>query len=66
MFLHTGPALVWGTFSCGPWRMARLFVQGTRDKLGELLRMGSLESSLTDHGFDVLMKSGRTPAEVMT
>lgn len=54
-----------------------LFVQGTRDKLAELARIESVVSSLlpratllpidqADHGFDVLVRSGRKPADVMT
>lgn len=53
-----------------------LFVQGTRDKLAELPRIESAVSSLpraallrierADHGFDVLVRSGRKPTDVMT
>ena len=52
-----------------------LFVQGDRDKLAEFPRMESVVSGLgsrstllriahADHGFDVLVKSGRTPGDV--
>lgn len=54
-----------------------LFVQGTRDKLAEFSRLTQLIASLgpsatllaidhADHGFDVLVRSGRQPQEVMT
>lgn len=57
-------------------RVPMLFIQGTRDKLAEHARMskvvadlGSGSSMLTiqhaDHGFDVLVRSGRTRPEVM-
>lgn len=53
-----------------------LFVQGTRDKLAEFPRMERLVTGLgsnstllaiahADHGFDVLVRSGRKPADVM-
>ena len=53
-----------------------LFIQGTRDKLAEYSRMtelvaepGPTSTLLTiehaDHGFDVLVRSGRKPPEVM-
>ncbi|MEP6872805.1 MAG: alpha/beta family hydrolase [Burkholderiales bacterium] len=52
-----------------------LFVQGDRDKLAEFPRIESVVSALgsrstmlriehADHGFDVLVKSGRTPGDV--
>lgn len=54
-----------------------LFIQGTRDKLAEYSRMTELMAELgptstlltiehADHGFDVLVRSGRKPPEVMT
>lgn len=54
-----------------------LFVQGTRDKLAELPRVESVVSGLlpratllpiehADHGFEVLVRSGRKHADVMT
>lgn len=53
-----------------------LFVQGTRDKLAELVRVESVVASLplaallrvqdADHGFDVPARSGRQPADVMS
>ena len=53
-----------------------LFIQGTRDKLAEYSQMTELVAELgqtstlltidhADHGFDVLVRSGRKPAEVM-
>lgn len=53
-----------------------LFIQGTRDKLAEFSRMTELVAELgptstlltiehADHGFDVLVRSGRKPPEVM-
>jgi predicted alpha/beta-hydrolase family hydrolase len=53
-----------------------LFVQGTRDALAESSRIESVVSALgarstllpiaeADHGFDVLVRSGRRPADVM-
>jgi predicted alpha/beta-hydrolase family hydrolase len=58
-------------------RVPMLFVQGTRDKLAELSLItgvvGGLGAGATlrlidhaDHGFEVLVRSGRKPAEVMT
>lgn len=58
-------------------RVPMLFVQGTRDKLAEPARIESVVSDLgpraallpiehADHGFDVLVRSGRKPADVMT
>ena len=53
-----------------------LFIQGTRDKLAELSRIEAVVAGLgprarlltvphADHGFEVLVRSGRTPQEVM-
>ncbi|MEO8859367.1 MAG: alpha/beta family hydrolase [Burkholderiaceae bacterium] len=58
-------------------KVPMLFVQGTRDKLAELPRIekvvGDLGARATllriahaDHGFDVLVRSGRQSDEVMT
>ena len=54
-----------------------LFIQGTRDKLAEFARMAQVVAELgpnatllavehADHGFDVLVRSGRTHEEVMS
>lgn len=54
-----------------------LFVQGTRDKLAQFTLIEKLVTDLSpratlltiehaDHGFDVLVRSGRKPADVMT
>lgn len=54
-----------------------LFVQGTRDKLAEFPRMAEVIAGLgltasllriehADHGFEVLVRSGRKPEDVMT
>jgi predicted alpha/beta-hydrolase family hydrolase len=53
-----------------------LFLQGTRDELAELRRLRPVVRKLgaratlhvvdgADHGFDVLVRSGRTPADVI-
>ncbi len=53
-----------------------LFAQGTRDELAEFARIEAVVRDLgpratllpiaqADHGFDVLVRSGRKPAEVM-
>jgi predicted alpha/beta-hydrolase family hydrolase len=53
-----------------------LFIQGTRDKLAEHARMSHVVSELgsgsvlltiqgADHGFDVLVRSGRTHDDVL-
>jgi predicted alpha/beta-hydrolase family hydrolase len=57
-------------------RVPMLFIQGTRDKLAEFARIEKLVEELganatllpidhADHGFDVLVRSGRKPEEVM-
>ena len=57
-------------------RVPMLFIQGTRDKLAELSRLRGVVGDLgpratlhvvehADHGFEVLVRSGRKPAEVM-
>ncbi len=57
-------------------RVPMLFIQGTRDKLAEHARMSQVVSDLgsgsvlltiqhADHGFDVLVRSGRTHDEVL-
>ena len=57
-------------------RVPMLFIQGTRDKLAEYSRMTQLVAELgpksvlltidhADHSFDVLLRSGRKPDEVM-
>lgn len=57
-------------------KVPMLFVQGTRDKLADLARIEKVVHELgtratlmriehADHGFDVLVRSGRKPAEVM-
>ncbi len=57
-------------------KIPMLFIQGTRDKLAEHPRMTQLVADLgpdstlltiehADHGFDVLVRSGRKPEEVM-
>lgn len=53
-----------------------LFVQGTRDKLAQFARIKPVVADLprakllpiehADHGFEVLVRSGRQTAEVMT
>jgi predicted alpha/beta-hydrolase family hydrolase len=54
-----------------------LFIQGTRDKLAEMPRVEAVVAGLgrratlivvehADHGFEVLVRSGRTQQEVMT
>lgn len=56
-------------------RVPMLFIQGTRDKLAEHSRMAQMVSDLgsgsvlltiqdADHGFDVLVRSGRTHQDV--
>ena len=58
-------------------RVPMLFMQGTRDKLAEHARMVQLVSELgsnsvlltiqhADHGFDVLVRSGRTNEDVLS
>ena len=58
-------------------RVPMLFIQGTRDKLAEHARMSKVVADLgatstlltiqhADHGFDVLVRSGRTHEKVMT
>ena len=53
-----------------------LFIQGTRDKLAEFARITQVVAGLgpsnkllpiehADHGFDVLVRSGRQPGEVL-
>ena len=57
-------------------KVPMLFVQGTRDKLADLARIEKVVHELgtratlmriehANHGFDVLVRSGRKPAEVM-
>ena len=57
-------------------RIPMLFIQGTRDKLAEHARIAQVVAALgpkssllsiehADHGFDVLVRSGRTHEEVM-
>ena len=58
-------------------RVPMLFIQGTRDKLADLSLLRPLIAELgdraslntiehADHGFDVLVRSGRKPEDVMT
>lgn len=61
----------------GDVKVPMLFLQGTRDKLAELTRMTQVAAELgpnaklltiegADHGFDVLVRSGRKPGEVLS